>query len=166
MWPMATGPCSIISFTEYCFAVFAIWEIFRALSSSFVLKGALIFFFSQRDSLLFSSTPQLQLRDSGFPLLSPFHLTFCSWLIIALLQTSPIPKVTDIHARELPLTSTGHYSPLLLAHFEWKMTPFSRNTLQVMRGSKPPAGYINGFHFSVSLSRSYNIQSIFLCVCQ
>lgn len=105
--------------------------LFRALSSSFVLKGALIFF-SQRDSLLFSSTPQLQLRDSGFSLVSPLHLTFCCWLIIVLLQTNPIPRVTDIHARELPLTFTGHYSPLLSFCFEWEMTPFSGNTLQVM----------------------------------
>lgn len=83
----------------------------------------------QRDSLIFSSTPQPQLRDSPFSLPPSPKRTFYSKLIIILLETSPIPGVTGIHARSLPLTSTGHYFLLPPACFEREWPQFTRSML-------------------------------------
>ena len=106
--------------TEYWSTSFAIWG-----GGNFRLQSfASFFFFSlQRDSLLFSSTPQPQFRGSPFSIPPSAKLTFYSKLIIILLETSPIPGVTGILARSLTLISSNHYFILPPACFECSLTP-------------------------------------------
>lgn len=92
-------------------------------TSGFSLLLHSFFFSLQRDSLLFSTTPQPQLKGSPFSLPPSPKLTFYSKLIIILLETSPIPGVTGILARSLTLTSNSHYFLLPPACFEWDLTP-------------------------------------------
>lgn len=96
-----------------------VWGELQASVFCFIL-----FFFSlQRDSFLFSSTPQPQFRGSPFSIPLSAKLTFYSKLIIILLETSPIPGVTDILARSLTLISSNHYFLLPPACFECGLTP-------------------------------------------
>lgn len=141
------GSCLIIFFTECWSTSFAIWGG-ELQASVFCFT-----FFFQRDSLLFSSTPQPQHRGL-LSLPSSPKLTFYSKLIIILLETLETP----FQGSQIYLQGHSHWLPTVITSFTSSL--FWMGFDPMYRGSmlwlcenwvSLPLGCINDFHFSAHL---------------
>ena len=110
MWPVALGLAWSFFFSQSAGLLHLPFGVGGTSGFSLLLH----FIFSlQRDSLLFSSTPQPQLRGSPFSLPSSPKLTFYSKLIIILLETLETP----FQGSQIYLQGHSHWLPTVITFF-------------------------------------------------